>query len=137
MNPEEPVVATGHVDLVDPRLGGSLIQSGLLKAALERSDVSDGEWAIIGSLLRAKTCSGAASCRSFLPRRAATSEFRRYRDRNQVVRLFNRLKQSRRIATRYDKTAASFLGFQALAKPLFNRISPFIISSTSKNQFGV
>ena len=29
--------------------------------------------------------------------------------------MFNRLKQSRRIATRYDKTAASFIGFLNLA----------------------
>jgi transposase len=29
--------------------------------------------------------------------------------------MFNKLKQFRRIATRYDKTAASFLGFLALA----------------------
>ena len=29
--------------------------------------------------------------------------------------MFNRLKQFRRIATRYDKTAVSFLGFLALA----------------------
>ena len=37
------------------------------------------------------------------------------RDRNHDERLFNRLKQTRRIATRYDKTAASFLGFLCLA----------------------
>ena len=35
----------------------------------------------------------------------------RYRQRNQVERFFNRLKQFRRLATRYEKTAASFLGF--------------------------
>jgi len=29
--------------------------------------------------------------------------------------MFNRLKQSRRIATRYDKTALSYLGFLCLA----------------------
>jgi hypothetical protein len=29
--------------------------------------------------------------------------------------MFNKLKQLRRIATRYDKTAVSFLGFLALA----------------------
>ncbi len=34
-----------------------------------------------------------------------------YRDRNKVERFFNRLKQFRRLATRYDKTASSFLGF--------------------------
>jgi putative transposase len=35
----------------------------------------------------------------------------RYRQRNQVERFFNRLKQFRRLATRYEKTAARFLGF--------------------------
>ncbi len=48
-------------------------------------------------------------------REPAACDFRRYRDRNQAERLFNRLKQSRRIATRYDKTASSFLGFLSLA----------------------
>ena len=38
-------------------------------------------------------------------------DFRAYKDRNRIERMFNRLKQFRRIATRYDKTAASFLGF--------------------------
>jgi transposase len=42
-------------------------------------------------------------------------DFRAYRDRNRIERMFNRLKQSRRIATRYDKTATSFLGFLNLA----------------------
>src|ERR1019366_10114015 len=31
--------------------------------------------------------------------------FNRYKDRNRIERMFNRLKQFRRIATRYDKTA--------------------------------
>ena len=38
-----------------------------------------------------------------------------YRDRNPIERMFNRLKQFRRIATRYDKTAVSFLAFLSLA----------------------
>ena len=33
-----------------------------------------------------------------------------YRDRNTVERFFSRLKQFHRLATRYDKTASSFLG---------------------------
>ena len=33
-----------------------------------------------------------------------------YRDRNKVERFSSRLKQFRRLATRYDKTACSFLG---------------------------
>lgn len=42
-------------------------------------------------------------------------DYRRYRDRNRVERMFNKLKQSRRIATRYDKTALSFESFLNLA----------------------
>lgn len=38
-----------------------------------------------------------------------------YKDRNKIERLFNRLKHYRRIATRYDKTADSFLAFIHLA----------------------
>lgn len=34
-----------------------------------------------------------------------------YADRNKIERFFNRLKQYRRLATRYDKSAASFLAF--------------------------
>ena len=34
-----------------------------------------------------------------------------YAERNQVERLFNRLKHYRRLATRYDKTARNFLAF--------------------------
>lgn len=37
-----------------------------------------------------------------------------YRLRNRIERCINRLKCSRRFATRYDKTAASFLGFTHL-----------------------
>lgn len=34
-------------------------------------------------------------------------DYRRYRDRNRVERMFRKLKQQRRIATRYDKTVLS------------------------------
>jgi len=42
----------------------------------------------------------------------ATSE---HIDRNRIERMFNRLKQFRRIATRYDKTRKSFEAFLSLA----------------------
>lgn len=42
-------------------------------------------------------------------------DHRRYQDRNRIERMFGRLKQFRRIATRYDETAQSFLGFLSLA----------------------
>jgi len=38
-----------------------------------------------------------------------------YATRNRIERFFNRLKESRRVATRYDHTAESFLGFAKLA----------------------
>lgn len=38
-----------------------------------------------------------------------------YRLRNLVERCFNKLKNARRVATRYDKTAESFLGFIDIA----------------------
>ena len=38
-----------------------------------------------------------------------------YRERNRVERFFNKLKQFRRIATRYDKLGASFFAFIQLA----------------------
>lgn len=39
----------------------------------------------------------------------------RYKNRNQVERFFNRIKQYRRVATRYEKTLANFAGFVWLA----------------------
>jgi transposase len=38
-----------------------------------------------------------------------------YKERNQVERFINRLKQFRRVATRYEKTARNFLAFIQLA----------------------
>ena len=38
-----------------------------------------------------------------------------YKNRNQIEHFFNRLKQFRRIATRYDKLLSSFLSFVQLA----------------------
>jgi transposase len=38
-----------------------------------------------------------------------------YRARNLVERFFNRIKQCRRVATRYDKLAANYLAFVKLA----------------------
>jgi transposase len=39
----------------------------------------------------------------------------KYRWRNLVERLFSKLKNWRRVATRYDKTKEAYLGFVALA----------------------
>jgi len=50
-----------------------------------------------------------------------------YALRNRIERCFNKLKNSRRMATRYDKTTASYLGFVQIAairvwtRPFVNR----------------
>ena len=38
-----------------------------------------------------------------------------YKDRNLVERFWSRMKQFRRVATRYEKTARNFLGFVRVA----------------------
>ena len=38
-----------------------------------------------------------------------------YKQRNLIERMFNKLKNWRRVATRYDKSAESFLGFVSIA----------------------
>jgi transposase len=42
----------------------------------------------------------------------------KYRWRNRIERLFSKLKNWRRVATRYDKTADSYIGFVSLASAL-------------------
>jgi transposase len=55
-----------------------------------------------------------------IPRRANERQQRdfnhtRYRDRNRVERLINRLKHFRRVATRYEKLAENYLAMVTLA----------------------
>ena len=38
-----------------------------------------------------------------------------YKERNKIERFFNKLKQFRRVATRYDKLLVNFMGFVKLA----------------------
>ncbi|WP_352128665.1 IS5 family transposase [Mesorhizobium sp. dw_380] len=60
-----------------------------------------------------------ASCQSSRQKRTVKTRlpghFNAYKDRNRIERMFNRLKQFRRIATRYDKTRLSFAAFLAIA----------------------
>jgi transposase len=41
----------------------------------------------------------------------AHPDYRRYKDRNRIERMFGKLKQQHRIAIRYDKTVLSFESF--------------------------
>lgn len=60
---------------------------------------------------------GIFACLSLHPGRRSTRPFHRgyYRHRHRVENFFAALKRQRRIATRYDKLATSFLAFVALA----------------------
>ncbi len=60
---------------------------------------------------------GAEPCVPPRRNRKAVIEYDRhlYKKRNAVERYFARVKQYRRVATRYDKKAANFLGFVWLA----------------------
>jgi transposase len=49
------------------------------------------------------------------PRRGVRFDRQAYRERNRVERTFNRLKQFRRIATRYEKRADNYLAMLTLA----------------------
>lgn len=51
-------------------------------------------------------------------RTPALHDQRKYRLRNQIERLFNKLKNWRRVATRYHKSKSSYLGFVSLASAL-------------------
>ena len=64
--------------------------------------------------LRQRGIGAVIPTRSDQPRRR---QFDRaaYRTRNRVDRLFNRLKQFRRVATRYEKRAANYLAMLTLA----------------------
>lgn len=48
-----------------------------------------------------------------------------YKERHLVEKLFLKLKAYRRIATRYDKLACTYLGFLCLASILFVKINNF------------
>ena len=61
--------------------------------------------------LKAKACIKPHSNRKTKKRYNKT----RYKNRNQVERFFNRIKQYRRVATRYEKTDENFAGFVWLA----------------------
>lgn len=61
--------------------------------------------------LKAKACIKPSKNRKTKKRYDKT----RYKNRNQVERFFNRIKQCRRVATRYEKTIENFAGFVWLA----------------------
>ena len=65
--------------------------------------------------LPASTAHGQTSRRNGIGQSRSASAHHLYRARNLVERFFNKIKQCRRIATRYDKLAANYLAFIKLA----------------------
>ncbi len=47
-------------------------------------------------------------------------DYKAYKERNVIERTFNKLKQYRKVATRYEKTATSFLALCCLAATFVN-----------------
>jgi transposase len=65
--------------------------------------------------LRAKHIHAVIPRLSNEPRRGTRFDRAAYRERNHVERGINRLKQFRRVATRYEKLAATYLAFVTIA----------------------
>ena len=64
-------------------------------------------------------CIADKNAKAVIPRKANRKDLRKfdkhqYRNRNLVERFFARIKQFRRVATRYDKLASRFASFVAL-----------------------
>jgi transposase len=70
-----------------------------------------------GKSLKAKACIKPNATR----KRKRRYDRQRYKRRNIVERFIGWIKRSRRVATRYDKKAANYLGFVWLAATLVNR----------------
>jgi transposase len=91
------------IDALDPR-------EGIRQAAMDKAYDSNA--------IRAKLT--AKGITPVIPPKANRLEIivydtEQYKQRNKVERLFNKLKQFRRVATRYEKLKATFLAFVILA----------------------
>jgi transposase len=69
---------------------------------------------------------GAEACIPSLANRKEQREYDRdlYQERNRVERFINRLKQYRRVATRYEKPARNFLAFVHVASVMVLLLEP-------------
>ena len=104
----------------------------LILTAGQASDIGQGEKLIEGlpvkvvigdkgydskKLVRAIRARGAVAVIPSLSNRRGQRDYdrERYKDRNLAERFWGQLKQYRRVATRYDKTARNFLAFVHVA----------------------
>jgi transposase len=96
-------VGEGMIEVIDPR-------AGLQQAAMDTAYDSNA----IRANLDAKGITPVIPPKS---NRLESSGYdkARYKQRNKVERLFNNIKQFRRVATRYEKLKANFLAFVIIA----------------------
>ena len=93
--------------------GAAYLLQSLERRAIVLADKGyDADW--IRAQIRAQCATANIPNKS---NRKARYPFRKklYRERNLIERFFNKLKQFRRIATRYDKLGAAFFAFIQLA----------------------
>ena len=103
------------VVLTGGQAGDAPVGEAMLAAVLEREEIKavSGDRAYDSNAIRALLA--AAGKEAVIPPRSNRRDQpeydkERYKERNQVERLFGRLKQFRAIATRYDKLAGMYLG---------------------------
>ena len=89
----------------------------LLRMVTERIDALIGDKGYDSDAIRDELA--AIKVKAVIPskntrRQPAPFDLHLYKHRNLIERMFNKLKNWRRIATRYDKTASSFLAFVSL-----------------------
>lgn len=90
-----------------------------LEAVLgERIGLSDAEWEIVDALLADKGYETDAIREDLSGDKVEVVIPAKASRRNRIGRLFNKLKNWRRVATRSDKTADSYIGFVSLALAL-------------------
>jgi transposase len=108
-NPVRLILTGGQV--------ADVTQGAALVAGLEAAHVIADKGYDSNKLVGAIEASGAEAVIPPRSNRKEKRDFDRhlYKDRNLVERFINRVKQCRRIATRYEKTARNYLAFWQLA----------------------
>jgi transposase len=85
----------------------------------DRGFARGGWWETRGTAAQSRALSSTARHRAVVARRMherrSSLNKERYRERNRVERLINRLKQFRCVATRYEKLAANYLTMLTIA----------------------
>ena len=108
-----------HLRLTPGQSGDAPQAEALLENLSPQHVVADAAYDSDAIRQRVRKRGGTACIRPNRTRRVRKRyDKRRYRHRNIIERFFGRIKQYRRVATRYDKKPENFLGFVWLAAVL-------------------